>query len=103
MGIHGITRQTGAITSPSATTVTPENPSPKRMGEMSGREGAMSEGTPATQGTTGTDERLQRIEDKLDALLQALADEGEVESDEAVEVVTMDGRRHRVDSRSDTL
>ena len=63
----------------------------------------MSSGTQSTPGTTGTDERLQRIEDKLDALLQALADEGEVESDEAVEVVTMDGRRHRVDSRSDTL
>ena len=97
MVIHGTTRQTGAITSPSATTVTPENLSPKRMGEKSGREDAMSKETPATQGTTGTDERLQRIEEKLDALLLALAEEGEEDdSDESVEVVTMDGSRYRV-------
>lgn len=97
MEIHGTTRQTGAIISLCATTATHENLSPKHMGERSGREDAMSKETPATQGTTGTDERLQRIEDKLDALLQALADEGEEEdSDEAVEVVTMDGSRYRV-------
>ena len=97
MEIHGTTRQTGAIISLCAMTAIPENLSPKRMAENSGREGAMSKGTPAIQGTTGIDERLQRIEDKLDALLQTLADEGEDgDSDEAVEVVTMDGSRYRV-------
>ena len=36
-------------------------------------------------------EQLDRIEAKLDALLEALADEGD--QDEAVEIVTMDGER----------
>ena len=47
--------------------------------------------------------QLDRIERKLDLILEALAEGDTDESDEAVEVVTMDGRRHRVDSRSDTL
>ena len=39
-------------------------------------------------------ERLDRIERKLDALIDALAEEAD-EQEEAVEVVTMDGQRYR--------
>ena len=39
-------------------------------------------------------ERLDRIERKLDALIDALAEEAD-DQEEAVEVVTMDGQRYR--------
>ena len=45
--------------------------------------------------------QLDRIEAKLDALSDALADEAEQE--EVVEIRTMNGRVHRVQARSDTL
>ena len=39
-------------------------------------------------------ERLDRIERKLDTLIEAMAEEAD-EQEEAVEVVTMDGQRYR--------
>lgn len=45
--------------------------------------------------------RLERIEAKLDALIEALADEED--QDEAVEVVTMDGQRAAVPAGGDWL
>ena len=41
-------------------------------------------------------ERLDRIERKLDALIDALAEEDEEEEPDTVEVVTMDGARYSV-------
>ena len=40
-------------------------------------------------------ERLDRIERKLDALIESMADESDGH-EETVEVVTMDGQRYRV-------
>ena len=45
-----------------------------------------------------TGEQLDRIEAKLDQVLALLTDEGveDEEADQAVEIVTMDGKRHSV-------
>ena len=51
-----------------------------------------------TRHTTGTDDRISRIEAKLDQVLALLTDEGaeDEEAEQAVEIVTMDGKRHSV-------
>lgn len=55
---------------------------------------------PLTRRTTGTSEQLDRIEAKLDALLEAL----DTEDEEAASVITtMDGERLELPGGADTL
>ena len=55
---------------------------------------------PSTHRTTGTSEQLDRIEAKLDALIEAL----DTEDEEAANVITtMDGERLELPSGADTL
>lgn len=55
----------------------------------------------AAMQTAGLSEQLDRIEAKLDALLEALADEQD--EPETAEVVTMDGDRVPIQSGGDWL
>lgn len=58
------------------------------------------EGFPSTPSTRGIAEQMRRIEDKLDALLEAL----DTEDEEAANVITtMDGERLELPGGADTL
>ena len=51
-----------------------------------------------TRHTTGTDDRISRIEAKLDQVIALLTDEGaeDEQEEQRVVVTTMDGKRHEV-------
>lgn len=59
------------------------------------------QGRKAVTQMAGLSEQIARIEAKLDALLEGLADEEA--QDDAVEIVTMDGQKMTVTAGSDWL
>lgn len=63
------------------------------MADSGSPKGATYMDTPSTRTTHGADSQLDRIERKLDQLIEALAEE---EPEEEVEAVTLDGQRHRL-------